>query len=297
MTPHDLTTFDPRVADWLEGDPNEAPDEALRIVLAAFPSIRQRHGLPVPWRTRPMNPLARMAVAAIAVAVAIGGAVYLLAPPNGGPGGPPAASPTPTVSPSLQATPTPLATVALPSPSALANDGFVYPGRYVPRFDPPMTFTIDKEVEHNCAAGFTCRGSIDANLPGWVGLEFGLPRIEANIVRVDKLNDPAHSGRLIDPPADLAGWIASRPGLTVTSQKSVKVGGLTGTQLDMQIGKSDLELGPIPGVTDPGLGYGANRAYRLYVVPVQGRQVVISLDAETGSIDEIQPLVDSIVWD
>ena len=115
-------------------------------------------------------------------------------------------------------------------------------------------------------------------------------------MRVDKLNDPAHSGRLIDPPADLAAWIASRPGLTVVSQKSVKVGGLAATQLDIQIGNKNLGLGPIPGVADPGIGYAANTVYRLFVVPVHGRQVIISLRAEDGSIDEIQPLVDSIVW-
>ena len=50
MTPHDETTFDPRIADWLEDDPNDAPDQALEIVLAAFPSIKQRHASRLPRR-------------------------------------------------------------------------------------------------------------------------------------------------------------------------------------------------------------------------------------------------------
>jgi len=245
-----------------------------------------------------MNPFARMAIAAVVIAVAIGGAVYVLAPPNSGVGGPLAASPTPTVSPSPRPTPTPLATVAQPSPSRaiLADGGDVFPGTYIPRFDPPMTFTIDKEVEHNCAPGFRCRGSIDVNLPAWLGMAFGQPMTEVNIVRVDKVNDPSKPGRLIDPPADLAAWIASRPGVTVVARKAVTVGGLAATQLDVRTGNKDVGFGPIPGVTDPGFGLPPNWVGRLYVVPVHGRQVVIWLHAEDGSIDELQPLVDSIVW-
>jgi hypothetical protein len=100
----------------------------------------------------------------------------------------------------------------------------------------------------------------------------------------------------MDPPADLAAWIASRPGVTVTAQKAVQVGGRARTQLDVRTGNKDLSFGPIPGVTDVGLGLGANWTARLFVVPVDGRQVVIILHAEDGSLTELQPLVDSIVW-
>ena len=34
--------FDPRIADWLEADPDRAPREVLDTVLAALPSIPQR---------------------------------------------------------------------------------------------------------------------------------------------------------------------------------------------------------------------------------------------------------------
>lgn len=244
-----------------------------------------------------MNPIARFAFAAVAIVVVVGGALYLFAPGRGGVGGPPAAtgSPSPSSVPQVTARPTASATPS-PSPVVLANEGFVYPGTYIPQFDPPMTFTIDREVEHHCAPDFTCRGSIDANLPAWIDIEFGIPRIEAFIFRVDKLNDPAKAGRLIDPPADLAAWIASHPGLTVIAQKAVTVGGLAGTQLDVRTGNKDVAFGPITGVTDPGMGLGANATARLTVVAVAGRQVLIMLRAEDGSVDEVQPLVDSIVW-
>ena len=233
-----------------------------------------------------MNTYARWAVAAIAVVLAIGGAAYFLAPAGGQVGGPP------------KATPSPPAPTALPSASAviLPSSEFVYPGTYIPAFDPGLTFKIDREVQHNCAPGFKCRGSIDVNLPAWLGLEFGQPRIEVNVVRVDKVNDPAKPGALIDPPADLAGWLASRPGVTVDAQKAVQVGGLAATQLDIHTGDKDLSFGPITGVTDVGLGLGANWTARLFVVPVDRRQVLIVLHAEDGSLSELLPLVDSIVW-
>jgi hypothetical protein len=40
----------------------------------------------------------------------------------------------------------------------------------------------------------------------------------------------------------------------------------------------------------------SNVVARLIVVDVHGHHVVIGMSAEDGSLDEIQPLVDSIVW-
>ncbi len=287
------------LAAWLEEGPTALPEPTRRaIAVTTRTTTQRRHPLWVP-RGRPlMNTYARWAVAAIAVVLAIGGAAYFLAPAGGQIGGPPNATPSATSSsPSAVASATPSASaVASASPAILASEGSVYPGTYVPAFDPGLTFTIDHEVEHNCAPNFKCRGTIDANLPGWMNIEFGLPRIEVHFVRVDKVNDPAKPGELIDPPADLAAWLGSRPGVTVIAQKAVQVGGLAATQLDLQAGDKDVSFGPIPGVTDPGLGFGANGTIRLIVVPVDGRQVLIMLHAEDGSLTELQPLVDSIVW-
>jgi len=278
------------LAAWLEEGPSALPESTRRaIAVTTRTTMQRRHPLWMP-RGRPlMNTYARWAVAAIAVVLAIGGAAYVLAPGGGQIGGPPNATPSP--SPSAVASATSPA-----SPIPLPKAEFVYPGTYVPAFDPGLTFTVDHEVEHNCAPNFRCRGSIDVDLPGWMGLEFGQPRIEVNIIRVDKLNDPAKPGSLMDPPADLAAWVAGTPGVTVSSQKAVKVGGLAATQLDVRTGNKDVAFGPIPGVTDIGFGLGANWTARLFVVPVDGRQVVIILHAEDGSLTELQPLVDSIVW-
>ena len=281
------------LAAWLEDGPTALPEPTRRaIAVTTRTTTQRRHPFWVP-RGRPlMNIYARWAVAAIAVVLAIGGAAYFLAPAGGQIGGPPSATPSATPSSSPVATAT-----ASAGPVTLPNAEFVYPGTYIPAFDPGLTFTIDREVQHNCAPNFRCRGSIDVNFDGWLGLEFGLPRIDVNVIRVDKVYDPAKPGALMDPPADLAAWIASRPGVTVTAQKAVQVGGRAATQLDVRTGNKDVSLGPIPGVTDPpGLGFGANGTARMFVVPVDGRQVVIILHAEDGSLTELQPLVDSIVW-
>ena len=285
------------LAAWLDEGPTGLPDSSRRAIAVNTRTTTQRRRLLwMPWRKPSMNIYARWAVAALAIVVAVGGALYVLAPGGSQVGGPPSQTASPA--PSRSAAPTAQPPTARPSPSVsiLASEGFVYPGTYVPRFDPPMAFTIVHEVEHHCAPDFQCRGSIDANLPAWIDLEFGIPRIEAHIFRVDKLNDPAKAGRLIDPPADLSAWIASHPGLTVIARKVVTVGGLAATQLDVRTGSKAVGFGPITGVTDLGMALPANVAARLIVVPVAGRQVLIMLRAEDGSVEEIQPLVDSIAW-
>lgn len=109
MTRSDEALFDPRIADWLEDDPYTAPDQALDVVLAAFPSIKQRRAPRVPWRIPGMTKPLRLGLTAAAVgAVAIGSLLVFNRGPSGpgGPGGPtPSATPAPTASPSPSASP------------------------------------------------------------------------------------------------------------------------------------------------------------------------------------------------
>ena len=105
MTPHDLTTFDPRIADWLEDDPNNAPDQALDIVLAAFPSIKQRHASRLPRRFT-MTTLPRLALGAAAIVVVVLAGAFLVRPPASGVGGG-GPTPSPSTAPASVAPSTP----------------------------------------------------------------------------------------------------------------------------------------------------------------------------------------------
>ena len=104
--------FDPRIADWLEADPDRAPREVLDTVLAAMPSIPQRRAYRSSRRFSDMNRLALFGVAAaIVVAVGLGGLVMTTRGPNTG---------------HVDATPSPIA----PSPSLPALTKQLTSGRH-----------------------------------------------------------------------------------------------------------------------------------------------------------------------
>jgi TolB protein len=77
MNRSDEALFDSRIADWLEDDAHSAPDQALDVVLAAFPSIKQRRAMRVPWRFLDMSSPLKLAFAAAAIAVVVGGVILL----------------------------------------------------------------------------------------------------------------------------------------------------------------------------------------------------------------------------
>src|SRR5262249_34401890 len=101
--------FDRRVADWLETDPDHAPEPVLETVLAAVPSIPQRHASRMPWRATETNRFALLGATAVVAIVLIGGAL-LLRPGQAtvaGPSNPPLTSPQaqlPSTQPSVFAT-------------------------------------------------------------------------------------------------------------------------------------------------------------------------------------------------
>jgi len=166
----------------------------------------------------------------------------------------------------------------------------------VTNFQPKLTFTAG-------SPGW----EVDVDTPGWVGMEFPLSGSilgTFGIVRVAKIVDPSHPGKLINPPKDLVGWIAKLPGLKVISPPTpVTVGGIAGKEVDVLIGPKDVGVGPIPGSSDVGDGFPQKAAVRVIVVIVDGRDVQISFapdeagskhfDVAAGSAKE---LIDSITW-
>jgi hypothetical protein len=95
--------FDPRIAEWLETDPDRAPGEVLDTILAALPSVAQRRAFRGSWRFPEMFTPSRVALAAVIGVLLVGGAFL--------------ASTRPSDQPSVGATPSP-SVVATPSPVA-----------------------------------------------------------------------------------------------------------------------------------------------------------------------------------
>ena len=112
MTRSDELLFEPRIADWLEDEPYTAPDQALDVVLAAFPSIKQRRARRVPWRVPGMNAPLRLGLTAAAVGAVAIGSLLVVNRGTSGPGG--TGGPTPSTTPAPTATPA-------PSPSSSAG--------------------------------------------------------------------------------------------------------------------------------------------------------------------------------
>ncbi len=113
LSPHDPDAI---VAAWLEEGPVQLPETTRRAIDVGLRSTRQtRRVLDVPWRPTIMPSVARLAVAAAAIVIVAGGALYVLAPGNQTVGGP-SAAPSPSA-----AAPSPTATAPSASPSAQAN--------------------------------------------------------------------------------------------------------------------------------------------------------------------------------
>jgi len=78
--------FDPRIADWLQGDPDQAPGAVLTTVLAAVPAIHQRRSSRA-WFGRLTARHVPMAAVAGVLVVAVGTGLLLRSAPGPVPGG------------------------------------------------------------------------------------------------------------------------------------------------------------------------------------------------------------------
>jgi hypothetical protein len=189
---------------------------------------------------------------------------------------------------------------ASPTAQVLPVAGDLFPGTYAPLFEPSITFTVGDAVNLDCAPNYECRGEVDADEPGWVALDFGHDHgSELLIMRIDEVVDAAQ------PPADLAQWISTRPGVTlVEGPAAVTIGGLPAKRIEFQTGDPPVEVGPIPGVEDPGAGFPPDDHRLAYVVNVRGQWVLISVGFDANNVVHnyeetvaaLQPIIDSIDW-
>ncbi len=229
---------DASLAAWLEEGPNRLPDATRRAIAVQTRTTRQSwRPMWVPWRRPSMNPLARMAAAAIVVVAVIGGAIYALSP-GGGVGGPPtpSPSPTPTAVPTLPASSQPSPTSAAASPSAYVSTGFEVP------------------IQLTLADGWT----LDSTTLGSVNLSG--PSQPASIMSIASMT--VHGPKPTDPwvpwPADIHAWLDNWPEFRPAAPRSITIGGRPASVIDVDV------VAPLADTADwvrcgpPGTGCGIN---------------------------------------
>jgi hypothetical protein len=146
MNRSDETLFDPRISDWLAHDPYAAPDQALDVVVAAFPSIKQRRASRAPRRFSSMHFALRAGAVVAVVAVAALGGIYILGP-IGQPGGP-AASATPQP----ESSPNPSLATGTAGRLILTSERCAWSAHYDRMF--PGTYTVEVANETESLAVF-----------------------------------------------------------------------------------------------------------------------------------------------
>jgi hypothetical protein len=283
------------VRSWLEEGATALPDRVLDSVLDQLHATRQRRSWWPARRAHEMNVSVRLALAAAAVVIVAFAGFRFLTPNQqvGGPTSPPSAAPSASPFPTVRAA-TPLGAGGTP----------VNVGTYRAAFEPPFTFTISTVVNLDCTG--QCHGSIDANQPSWLDMEFGgVHGAELMVFALAKVADPSSTG-LVDPPAkpaDIAALIATSPKLTVLAPpKAVTVGGLDASQLDVRAHEG-FSLGSRPDVVGD-VGLATMHDTRLIFVVVDGHTVVFAEQigpANTTGVFEaamngLGPLLNSISW-
>jgi TolB protein len=100
----DDRTFERNARAWLELGPTDAPDRVVEDALFEIDTTPQERDLRIPWRLPTMNPLFRLAAAAVVGVLAVGATLFILRPAIPGAGGNSTPSPSlASVSPTPEA--------------------------------------------------------------------------------------------------------------------------------------------------------------------------------------------------
>ena len=298
---HDMNhldpAFDPRIADWLETDPDRAPHEVLDTVLAAMPSIPQRRPRRLPWRFLEMPTSTRAAVAAVLGVLLIGGALAIYERPS--PDGVGGVQPGPT----LTATPSPNPPSPSPSPAALPTIGSadvgkpLLPGSYrVEGFAAPFSVTLPADW---IVSDFTPNSlTIEERADGKVNLYMAV------IHKVYR--DPCHPSSgpsVISPGVDaLVAALSSMSGFHVTDVSDATVAGAVGKSfkfgnaIDVAAAKCSGNSLPLATYdkngTDVDISMFAGERDMFWVVDAGGTTVFLAVT--DSNVAAVQPLLDSL---
>lgn len=205
------------VRSWLRIDENDSADRVLGTVLDRLDTTRQRRATTWPaWRFPEMNTMAKLGVAAVAVAVALLGYTYFLSPNVGGPA--------------------PADPSATPSATAAQADGSNPTGRtYV--VDAPFPVRITLELPDGWRSwastadlhGLVVDNAMGEGNSGWGPAFWIVQNVYADPCDSDSGLDP-QLGPSVD---DFVAAVAKLPGYEATAPTPVTVSGFDGVQFEL----------------------------------------------------------------
>jgi hypothetical protein len=286
--PEDLA--DDRIRAWLDDKPMLAPRALVEATMAPIPAMAQRRrSLVAIGRMRvEVATLVRFAAAA-ALVVAVVGAVGLVRTPSG-PGGRP--------SPSAGSSSTP---APLPSGVRLTNDGPLgagsgsepaVAGTYQSRlFRPTIRFTVPA----GWSGGTTVRTFVGGSESS-IGLPLTTGRGGIVFTVPTSIEPPAPGDPGATVPADLFSWILTNPNLALGTPTAVTIGGVPGRAVAGSLSASaaiDPNDDAYRIVDDVPLF--ARQAFRLAVVTVDGRQLLVATVANSSDFAAFSAEADAVL--
>ena len=244
MTRFDDPLFDPRLADWLEEDPSTAPDQALDVVLASLPSIKQRRATRVPWRNRDMTNTLRLGLAAAVVVAATIGGLYFLSSRTG----PSVAAPE-TSPPAQSAPPS-----AAPSTPA-ANRTTFTSAQYGYSVDYPTPYAVVPATEPWTGSGqigpeepFVDR-FFAPNSTSFVGIS-ALPRPEGTTDEAFEMQYMQHVSERSGCPVPMDAWSVATVGDAPAQRADFECGGSQGVELIWVAGDTGYVISGEPALVE-----------------------------------------------
>lgn len=286
--------LDPRVEAWLDDGPDRAPAAFVEATLAPIPVMAQRRRSLVAFgrMTVTLGALGRMAAAAALVVVVATLGSSMLRVDLAGHGGE-----TPTPAPAGSATPAPLpsgVTYTNAGPLGVGSGGESgKAGTYQTLlFRPAMRFTVPARWSVTNLVNTFVGGGEDAS-----GIPIGNGTGVIVVTAPTTVDPPAPGEAGSAVPADLLAWLVSDPQLTLAGNpKPVTIAGIAGREIEGSLAAS-ARLDPVDGFYRPfdHLPLLPRHHFRIAVLDVAGRQVVVATLANADVFESFRPEADGVI--
>jgi hypothetical protein len=204
----------------------------------------------------------------------------------------------------------PAATVATgPAQPLPARAGPIAPGRYrTSALQPPVALTLDNgwALAEPEAADVLFLKRSGQDQPGAELTVLSLKRVFLRDRTYQNAADYVAAGAGEPAPANLVDWLQRHPRLRVSKPSETRIGTVTAVRVDIEAASpypSEVCVGPCVPLFQLDAEQGRYRlvkldqgeTMRLYIAPVDGKIVVISMVAPTEAMGAVTPAVESVV--